>query len=48
MKSTIILVDGIAERARPLGFFERPRLSCRSIRGSPAVFGDEMSVHTGR
>ena len=35
MKSTITLVDRVAERAHPLGFFARPRLQCRSIRGSP-------------
>jgi len=46
MKSTITLVDRVAERAHPLGFFARPRLQCRSIRGSPhrSSMGNERSV----
>ena len=55
MKSTITLVDGIVERAHPLGFFERPRLECRSIRGSPRglrwgmreIVGDETKGEKG-
>jgi hypothetical protein len=44
MRPAITLMDGIAERARPLGFFARPRPQCKSIRGSPPSVFDAESV----